>query len=199
MKRWRKHFLQDQRNVEAGYLSWLLLHFLVFFAGLFVVLSFLLLLAGRFSLIQMTAFCFLMGMLLAATHVYVDHYTLCPARSTDEAYRAVQSSILIWLLFGVGAVFFTSHYSSLFFFFCMIWIAIYAAYLHFLGGRKALKPARDDLLPTSALRGEESAEYTARQIVEEIIHPHKARFLERAKREGWDADQIRVEASREFL
>lgn len=187
--------MQHAQHVEGGYLAWLILHALVFWLVLFGFAAPL----SRWRWSQSAAFAFVMGMLLAATRVYVDHYQLCPARTTDEAYRVVQNSILIWLLFVVGAVFFVSHYHSLFFFFCMIWIAIYAAYLHIKCGRRALKPARDELLPTTILSKSESLEYEASRIVEEIVAPHKKQFLDQAKRQGWTMDEIRVFASREFL
>lgn len=195
MQRWRKRFLQNAQHVESGYLAWLVLHAAVFFLVLFILAAPL----SRWRWAESAAFAFVMGMLLAATRVYVDHYQLCPARTTDEAYRVVQNSALIWLLFAVGAVFFVSHYHSLFFFFCMIWIAIYAAYLHIKCGRRALKPARDELLPTSSLYEEESIDYRASCIVDEIVAPHKKQFLEKALRQHWSEDEIRVYASREFL
>lgn len=193
MKQWRTYFLQQQRNVEGGYLAWLLLHWVAFSGALLPLWA-----VARVPAGSLLAFCFLLGMLLAATRVYVDHYTLCPARSTDEAYRAIQSSGLIWLLFGVGAVFFVSHCNSFFLFFCMVWIAIYAAYLHLRCGRRALKPARDEYFPP-ARNERETADDVVGRIIDEVIAKRKIEFLSRMHAERRNVDEMIKIASNEFL
>ncbi len=196
-RKWRTYFLQQYRTVEIGYLLWLAAHAACFFVATFIPLSLTMLLIGRFALWQLLAFCTLMATMLAATQTFADHYALCPARTTDEAYRVFQSSVMIWLMFAVGAVFFVSHYNSLFLFFVLVWGGIYAAYQHLRAGRRALKPARDDLLPAS-MSGAESRAYFASSVVDEIVALRKTQFIREAERERWNDEEIRVKAAHYF-
>ena len=196
-RKWRNYFLQRYRPVEVGYLIWLAAHAACFALALFVPLALMLALLGRFAFTQLALFCALMAAMLAASHTYADHYALCPARTTDEAYRVVQSSLMIWMLFSIGALFFVSHYSSPILAFLLIWGGVYAAYWHVRAGRRALSPARDELLPAS-VSAEDSRAYFVHATIDAIVAPRKANFVREAAREGWTDDEIRVKAAAYF-